>query len=88
MSAIINLIPSISSTSTMTNANAKDTDAGLTPIPQPPALPFLGNVHQIDREVPAQTFELLRRQYGEIYKLQFPGACQSHIISVPAYRAC
>ena len=40
-----------------------------TPIPSPPALPLLGHVTQIDKEVPLRTFELLADQYGEIYQL-------------------
>ncbi|KAI0356058.1 fatty acid hydroxylase [Trametes cingulata] len=40
-----------------------------TPIPSPPALPFLGHITQIDREIPQNTFDLLADQYGEIYQL-------------------
>ena len=45
--------------------------AGLSPIPQPPTIPFLGNMSLIDSEVPLHSFELLAHQYGEIYKLVF-----------------
>lgn len=44
-----------------------------TPIPQPPTIPFLGNVHLIDNEIPLNTFLLLAKQYGPIYKLNFIG---------------
>jgi cytochrome P450 / NADPH-cytochrome P450 reductase len=44
-----------------------------TPIPQPPAIPLLGNVGSIDREVPVLSFELLAKQYGEIFKLNMLG---------------
>ncbi|KAH7336803.1 cytochrome P450 [Rhizoctonia solani] len=40
-----------------------------TPIPQPPSLPFIGNVTDIDTELPTQSFALLAKQYGEIYRL-------------------
>ncbi|KAI0676431.1 fatty acid hydroxylase [Trametes maxima] len=39
------------------------------PIPSPPALPFLGHITQIDKEIPQSSFDLLADQYGEIYKL-------------------
>lgn len=45
-----------------------------TPIPQPPAIPFLGNVHNIDKELPNRSFQLLAEQYGEIYQLNMLGA--------------
>jgi cytochrome P450/NADPH-cytochrome P450 reductase len=44
-----------------------------SPIPQPPTIPFLGNVHLIDNELPLSTFLLLQKQYGPIYKLNFLG---------------
>ncbi|CDO70376.1 hypothetical protein BN946_scf184999.g16 [Trametes cinnabarina] len=40
-----------------------------TSIPSPPALPFLGHITQLDKEIPQRTFDLLADQYGEIYKL-------------------
>ncbi|KAI9067866.1 fatty acid hydroxylase [Trametes sanguinea] len=40
-----------------------------TPIPSPPALPFLGHITQLDKEIPQRSFDLLADQYGEIYKL-------------------
>ncbi|OSC96348.1 fatty acid hydroxylase [Trametes coccinea BRFM310] len=40
-----------------------------TPIPSPPALPFLGHITQLDRDIPQRSFDLLADQYGEIYKL-------------------
>ncbi|KAG7093355.1 hypothetical protein E1B28_007036 [Marasmius oreades] len=44
-----------------------------TPIPQPPAIPFVGNITSIDREVPINGFTLLAKQYGEIYQLNMMG---------------
>ncbi|KAG8732144.1 hypothetical protein FRC11_000489 [Ceratobasidium sp. 423] len=44
-----------------------------TPIPQPPSLPFIGNVTDIDTELPTQSFALLAKQYGEIYRLNIVG---------------
>ncbi|KAF5345044.1 hypothetical protein D9758_010444 [Tetrapyrgos nigripes] len=43
------------------------------PIPQPPKVPFIGNVRQLDRDVPINGFILLAKQYGEIYKLELLG---------------
>ncbi|KAJ7187234.1 fatty acid hydroxylase [Mycena filopes] len=39
------------------------------PIPQPPTLPFIGNVASMDPEVPLNTFGLFAKKYGEIYQL-------------------
>ncbi|KAI0075350.1 bifunctional P-450/NADPH-P450 reductase [Panus rudis PR-1116 ss-1] len=44
-----------------------------TPIPTPPALPFIGNAASIDSEVPLNSFVLLARQYGEIVLLNLSG---------------
>ena len=44
--------------------------ATLTPIPQPPTIPFLGNATLIDSELPTRSFLLLAKQYGEIYQLE------------------
>ncbi|KIP01419.1 hypothetical protein PHLGIDRAFT_32544 [Phlebiopsis gigantea 11061_1 CR5-6] len=44
-----------------------------TPIPTPPAVPFLGHAVSIDRELPLQSFCLLSKQYGEIYQLNLVG---------------
>ncbi|KAF9263923.1 bifunctional P-450/NADPH-P450 reductase [Marasmius fiardii PR-910] len=44
-----------------------------TPIPQPPAIPFVGNITSVDREVPINGFGLLAKQYGEIYQLNILG---------------
>ncbi|KAI5116970.1 hypothetical protein M0805_002171 [Coniferiporia weirii] len=46
--------------------------ATLSPIPQPPTVPFLANVPLMDRQQPNRTFKLLSDQYGEIYQFQFP----------------
>lgn len=35
-----------------------------TPIPQPPGVPLLGNVYDIDPELPLQSLELLADNYG------------------------
>ncbi len=46
--------------------------ATLSPIPQPPVIPFLGNAALIDKEVPLKSFALLAQQYGEIYQFAYP----------------
>ncbi|WYZ44923.1 hypothetical protein EsH8_VIII_000239 [Colletotrichum jinshuiense] len=43
------------------------------PIPEPSGLPFLGNISQIDPEFPLGSMVSLADQYGEIYRLRFPG---------------
>ena len=40
-----------------------------TPIPSPPAVPFLGHVNTIDQDAPLKSVYLLAQQYGEIYQL-------------------
>ncbi|KAJ7470037.1 cytochrome P450 [Mycena galericulata] len=39
------------------------------PIPQPPAIPFIGNVTALDKDVPLRSSILLAKTYGEIYQL-------------------
>ena len=43
------------------------------PIPQPPRIPFFGNITSIDRAAPTQSLLLLAEQYGEIYRLDLLG---------------
>ncbi|KAI0479504.1 cytochrome P450 [Xylariaceae sp. FL0804] len=55
---------------------AKENGAGseaVTPIPEPPGLPFVGNMNDIDRELPLRSFSALAEKYGEIYRLRLPG---------------
>lgn len=54
-----------------------------TPIPQPPAIPFLGNLTTIEKEVPLRSFELLAKQYGDIYRLNVLGR---EIVVVTSYK--
>ncbi|EJD48679.1 cytochrome P450 [Auricularia subglabra TFB-10046 SS5] len=42
-------------------------------IPQPPTIPFLGNILDIDVELPVSSFHLLTKQYGDIFQLYFAG---------------
>ncbi|KAI0770681.1 fatty acid hydroxylase [Fomes fomentarius] len=44
-----------------------------TPIPSPPAVPFLGHVSVIDKDLPIKSFHLLAHQYGEIFGLNIFG---------------
>ncbi|OHF03048.1 cytochrome P450 [Colletotrichum orchidophilum] len=43
------------------------------PIPEPSGLPFLGNINAFDPEFPLGSMISLADQYGEIYRLRFPG---------------
>ncbi|KZW03436.1 cytochrome P450 [Exidia glandulosa HHB12029] len=45
----------------------------LATIPQPPAVPLVGNIFDIDPETPLNSFYSLAKEYGEIYKLVFFG---------------
>jgi cytochrome P450/NADPH-cytochrome P450 reductase len=47
--------------------------SNISPIPQPPTVPFLGNAMLIEQDVPLRSFQLLAHQYGEIYQLVMPG---------------
>ncbi|SPO06415.1 probable bifunctional P-450:NADPH-P450 reductase [Cephalotrichum gorgonifer] len=42
------------------------------PIPEPPALPLLGHVRELDPEFPHGSLLRLSRTHGEIYRLRFP----------------
>ncbi|KAI1106415.1 cytochrome P450 [Jackrogersella minutella] len=60
--------------------------SGTTPIPEPPGFPFIGNLTDIDRELPVRSFVSLADKYGEIYRLHLPGrsvviASSHHIIN-------
>ncbi|KAF8185259.1 cytochrome P450 [Mycena galopus ATCC 62051] len=52
------------------------------PIPQPPSIPFIGNVTALDKDVPLRSFVLLAKTYGEIYQLNILGTT---IVSVNSY---
>lgn len=41
-----------------------------TPIPSPPAIPFLGHITVVDRNFPTKSFDLLAHRYGEIHELK------------------
>ncbi|KAH9948045.1 bifunctional P-450/NADPH-P450 reductase [Amylocystis lapponica] len=53
-----------------------------TPIPSPPAIPFLGHIATVEKEVPIRSFCLLAEQYGEIFRLDLVGRS---IISVNSH---
>ncbi|KAJ6598272.1 cytochrome P450 [Mycena vulgaris] len=52
------------------------------PIPQPPTIPFIGNVTSIERDVPLRSFQLLAKTYGEIYQLDLLGR---NLVCVSSY---
>lgn len=43
------------------------------PIPQPPALPLIGNVRDLDPEIPLQSLWRICEEYGPIFKLNLLG---------------
>ncbi|KAM0326101.1 hypothetical protein ACHAQA_006694 [Verticillium albo-atrum] len=43
------------------------------PIPEPAGLPILGNIRNIDKEFPLGSMVSLSDQFGEIYRMRFPG---------------
>ncbi|KZV79489.1 hypothetical protein EXIGLDRAFT_782227, partial [Exidia glandulosa HHB12029] len=47
--------------------------ASLVPIPHPPGYPLVGNIFDLDPEVPLQALEDFAKVYGEIYSLTFFG---------------
>ncbi|EUC54437.1 cytochrome P450 family:NADPH-P450 family reductase [Rhizoctonia solani AG-3 Rhs1AP] len=53
-----------------------------TPIPHPPRIPLLGNLTDIEFEVPTRSTELLAKKYGEIYGLRILGERMVVICSV------
>ncbi|KAJ6600950.1 fatty acid hydroxylase [Mycena vulgaris] len=52
------------------------------PIPQPPTIPFIGNVTSLEKEVPLRSFQLLAKTYGEIYQLDLLGR---NLVCVSSY---
>ncbi|KAI2616227.1 cytochrome P450 [Hypoxylon sp. NC1633] len=62
-------ILSLGSSTTSKEENMPET----TPIPEPPALPLIGHVAELDRELPIRSFVSLADRYGEIFRLRFPG---------------
>ncbi|OBZ71165.1 hypothetical protein A0H81_08482 [Grifola frondosa] len=43
------------------------------PIPSPPAIPFIGHVTSLEKEVPIRSINLLAQQYGGIFQLNIIG---------------
>ncbi|KAI1374785.1 cytochrome P450 [Hypoxylon crocopeplum] len=58
---------------TSSSMSTSETMSESTPIPEPPALPFIGHVAELDRELPIRSFASLADRYGEIYRLRLPG---------------
>lgn len=42
-------------------------------VPQPPTLPFLGNVRDIDPNTPVLSFQKLAQEYGECFRVEIGG---------------
>ena len=53
-----------------------------TPIPSPPAVPFLGHINTLDKDLPIRSINLLAQQYGEIFQLTMFGKA----VRLPLYR--
>ncbi|KAH9932778.1 fatty acid hydroxylase [Epithele typhae] len=45
-----------------------------TPIPSPPAIPFLGHITAIDKDLPLKSISLLAKQYGELFEINVFGS--------------
>ncbi|KAJ7181531.1 fatty acid hydroxylase [Mycena crocata] len=52
------------------------------PIPQPPTIPFIGNVTALDKDVPLHSYVLLAKTYGEIYQLNILG---TNVVSINSH---
>ena len=57
------------------------THENLQPIPQPPGKFILGNLPDIEGDVPILELMRLAREYGPIYQLTFPGGRQLVVVS-------
>ncbi|KAI1486271.1 bifunctional P-450:NADPH-P450 reductase [Biscogniauxia mediterranea] len=47
-------------------------ETGITPVPGPRGIPFLGNITDVDPENSLMSFKRLADTYGEIFRLRFP----------------
>jgi cytochrome P450/NADPH-cytochrome P450 reductase len=52
-----------------------------TPIPRPPGLPILGNIAQVDKELPTVSLHNLHLQYGEIFQISMLGKTRTFAAS-------
>ena len=52
-----------------------------TPIPRPPGLPILGNVRQVNKDLPIVSLHNLHLQYGEIFELSMLGKIRTFAAS-------
>jgi hypothetical protein len=60
-----------------------------TPIPQPPSIPIIGNILDIDTNFPIGSFQLLAAKYGKIFQLNFLGMfvlSYQPLVSLTLYR--
>ncbi|KAH7243014.1 cytochrome P450 [Fusarium solani] len=53
-------------------SKARNGDSNITPIPEPPALPWLGHIAEFKSEDSLQDLTRLHEIYGDIYRLRFP----------------
>ncbi|KAK8240055.1 cytochrome P450 [Phyllosticta capitalensis] len=53
----------------------------IVPVPQPPGLPFVGNLTAIDAEFPLGSLVRLADTYGQIYRLNITGSTRVYISS-------
>jgi cytochrome P450/NADPH-cytochrome P450 reductase len=61
---------------------------GTVPIPSPPGLPFLGNIKDINPELPLQSIVDMADKYGPIYRLRFPGRSQIFVSTQELVNDC
>ncbi|PWY92638.1 cytochrome P450 [Aspergillus heteromorphus CBS 117.55] len=51
------------------------------PIPGPKGVPFLGNIYDVEQEVPLRSYELMADSYGPIYRLTTYGQSKLYVSS-------
>jgi cytochrome P450/NADPH-cytochrome P450 reductase len=67
------LAATLASFSTPTEEDEDMTDNGIVPVPSPPGLPLIGNIADLDPDVPLQSFLQMLDTYGEIIRVNLNG---------------
>ena len=67
--------------SILSRSNTDEKMSNTTPIPEPPGLPFLGHVAELDREVPLRSFLSLANKYGMCYGMRNMSLLVQHFLT-------